>query len=181
MLIVDDSYPIQGHQPKLIHGTILDLVLRHGCKAVALDFQRPGAEEMVMILSEGIPCPVAVSAQYGRLTRGPVLLPPVPLNKSLESHIQPWSGRELWLELGAEGCAITLTSRGAAFAGWWPDENTPHQNRKLCCSYRIQLEQQQVTFLLQRSHGDLRTLLQDAQGMGVTTALGLYQEFPDFA
>ena len=181
LLILDDSAPIQGHAPGRVREELSALLEAFGCSALLLDFQRPGAEEMVRELSEGLPCPVAVSSLYGALTRGPVLLPPVPAFRLPEVHIRPWAGRELWLELSPEGCQVRLDEKGAQAEPWWPEGAFPFRHGRLKCRYRTQLHPGTAVFRGHRSSQDLKELLEEAEGLGVTAALGLWQEFPEFA
>lgn len=181
LMILDDSSPIQGHDPEQILEELAALAERHRCAAVLLDFQRPGAGEMVSVLSKGLPCPVAVSALYGMMTLGPVLLPPVPPFRLLEEHIRDWPGRELWLELSPEGSEVRLEERGSREEPWWPEGPLPFRHSRLCCHYRTELRPGAAVFRGCRTAEDLEELLGDAERLGVTAALGLWQEFPGYA
>ena len=55
LLILDDSTPIQGHDPLLVRDMLTEAVRSWRCSALLLDFQRPGAEEMVGALHEALP------------------------------------------------------------------------------------------------------------------------------
>lgn len=181
LLILDDSAPIQGHDPGRVREELRSSIGSHKCSALLLDFQRPGAAEMVTVLSEGLPCPVAVSSMYGALTRGPVLLPPVPPFRPLQEHVAPWAGRELWLELSAEGCQIRLDEKGSRTESWWPEGPLPFRHDTLKCHYRIELHPGLAIFRGYRTEEDLKELLAEAEHFGVTAALGLWQEFPGSA
>ena len=181
LLILDDSIPIQGHDPDRVREELAGVLKAHGCSTLLLDFQRPGGEDMVGRLSVGLPCPVAVSALYGSEARGPVLLPPVPPFRALQEHLAPWAGRELWLELSPEGCEVRLTAEGAELSPWWPEGPLPFRHEALKCRYRTLLRPGMALFRGHRTAGDLRELLEEAEGLGVTAALGLGQEFPDYA
>lgn len=181
LLILDDSIPIQGHDPGRVREELALILEAHRCCALLLDFQRPGAEEMVGTLCGELPCPVAVSALYGALTQGPVLLPPVPPFRLLEEHIKPWAGRELWLELSPEGCQVRLYEQGAQMEPWWPEGPLPFRHSLLKCRYGTELRPGLAVFRGYRNAEDLEELLAEAEGFGVTTALGLWQEFPEYA
>ncbi len=181
LLILDDSAPIQGHEPERVREELTALLEAHRCSALLLDFQRPGAEEMVRTLCKGLPCPVAVSSLYGALTRGPVLLPPVHPFRHLEAHIKPWTGRELWLELSPEGCEVRLDKKGSYAGSWWPDGPLPFRHEALKCHYRTEVQPGIAVFRGCRTVEDLNELLVEAKRLGVTAALGLWQEFPGYA
>ena len=181
LLILDDSTPIQGHAPSQVRDALTQLVEVHRCSAILLDFQRSGAEEMVAALSDGLPCPVAVSFLYGAMTQGPVVLPPVPPFRRLEEHIRPWAGREIWIELSPEGCELRVDEEGAHSGPWWPEGELSFRHERLHCHYRTELRPGMAVFRGCRTGEDLEDLLTEAEGLGITTALGLWQEFPRFA
>ena len=181
LMILDDSAPIQGHDPDRIREELAALAEGHRCAAVLLDFQRPGAGEMVSVLSKGLPCPVAVSALYGMMTRGPVLLPPVPPFRLLWEHIGDWHGRELWLELSPEGSEVRLEEQGSHTEPWWPEGPLPFRHEALKCRYRTELLPGKAVFRGCRTAEDLEELLGEAERLGVTAALGLWAEFPGYA
>ena len=136
---------------------------------------------MVRTLSEGLPSPVAVSPLYGTMTRGPVLLPPVPIFRRLEAHIGPWAGRELWLELSSEGSEVRLEKQGSHTEPWWPEGPLPFRHEALKCRYRTELLPGKAVFRGCRTAEDLEELLGEAERLGVTAALGLWTEFPGYA
>ena len=181
MLILDDSTPIQGHDPMQVRNELTALLDAHGCIALLLDFQRQGAEEMVTTLYEGLPCPVAVSSLYGAMTQGPVLLPPVPTFRLLKEHIRPWAGREVWIELSPEGCEMRVDEKGAQAEPWWPEGALPFYHERLHCHYRTELRPGMVVFRGCRTAEDLDGLLAEVEGLGISAALGLWQEFPEYA
>ena len=176
LLILDDSLPMDGHDPERILKQLKALTF----DSLMLDLQRPASEEsraLVRSLWEGLGCPVAVPEQYAGLTSGPVLLPPVPPHRRPEDHLKRWVGRELWLELVAEGAQIILTAAGAEIREWEPDSSGRHKDDKLCCSYDIRVESERAIFNLQRDREDLVSMLRRCESLGVTKAIGMYQEF----
>lgn len=180
VLILDDSQPIQGHDPVEVRAQLIQLLEKNGCSALVLDFQRPDGEDMVLRLMEGLPCPAIVSALYKDLSDGPLLIPPVPPHKKLSDHLAPWTGRRLWLELAAEGSQITLTEAGAQIRDWSPEGTGTHHHPRLHCHYDIVLSPGEAVFHLQRRDEDLKELLQEGERLGITAALGLAREFPEF-
>lgn len=151
------------------------------CSGVLLDFQRPGYEEAELLagrLSEALPCPVGVSALYGRGLTCPVFLPPVPPDVNLADYLAPWQGREIWLELALDGETITLTPSGAITASLPPAAQLlgGHRDEKLHCHYQIHTDADSARFTLFRTPEDLDTLLTEGEALGVTRAVGLYQE-----
>lgn len=180
LLMVDDRNPIQGHDGKAICRQIEACVARFSCAGVLLDFQRPGnreAEALAALLDGALPCPLGVSALYGKGRQCAVCLPPPPCHVPLTDHLAPWQGQEVWMELAMEGQTILLTKSGAKFAPLCPPgPQVPFREERLHCHYAISPESAQVRFTLRRTREDLDALEQEAQALGVTKTLGLWQE-----
>lgn len=180
MVILNDRTPICGHDHGLILNQLRQLVEDNPCSAVLLDFQRPDVaelRELTGLLQEGLPCPTAVSDLYAADPAYPVFLPPVPPDLTLEAYLQPWNDREIWLEAARSACNIVLSEHGAESAEVPIAEACKEDRRdeELCCHYRISVADR-VIFSLYRTEEDLRQLMTRAEQMGVTRAVGLYQE-----
>lgn len=181
LLILSDYTPMLGHDPQTIAGQLEDCIRAFGCRGLLLDFQRPNVEQTVhlaALLAAVLPCPVGVSDEYAKELDCPVFLPPVPPDTPLTEYIAPWAGREIWLELALDGQVITLTQQGAAvtpllhsvgLTGGFAEES-------LHCHYRIETTSDKAVFTLWRTREDLEKLLEEADQLGITTAVGLYQE-----
>lgn len=183
LLMVDDRNPIQGHDPAQVTWQLEACVNTCQCAGVLLDFQRPSngeTEEMVTYLENHLYCPLGVSSLYGEGRSCAVCLPPPPCHERLKAHLSPWQGREIWLELAMEGVTINLTKEGAKIASLAPmQQKAPFREPSLHCQYAIALEDHQARFTLWRTREDLETLEQEAQTLGVTKTLGLWQELGD--
>lgn len=185
MLILNDRTPISGHDHLLITNQLVERIQTLPCSCVLLDFEREGVDEtaaLVRQLSGALPCPVGVSASYAHESGGPVFLPPVPPETPIEVYLAPWKGRELWLEAALNSSLIILTETGALVSSL-SAEGCPdciHQDPALHCHYGISLSQDAIRFTLYRTQDDLRSLLKAAQALGVTQAVGLWQELRDF-
>ena len=184
LLILDDITPIHGHDPERIAAQLRERVEALNCSGVLLDFQRPEYKEAAALaryLTENLPCPVAVSDIFAGELDCPVFLSPVPPDMPLSEYLAPWSGRQVWLEMARNGTVITLTDEGAAAAPLPPGEHFEggHLDAKLHCHYRIKLSEEQARFTLYRTMDDLNTLLEEAESLGVTHGIGLYQELYD--
>lgn len=176
VVMVNDFTPISFHDPVRIARQLEDL----SCAAVVLDFQRPGCKQTAALaahLVKALPCPVIVSEAYAGSLTCPVFLSPVPPSVPLQAHFAPWQGRELWLELALEGEHITVTKDGAASAPCPHSSADGFAEEKLHCHYSMELSEEKAAFTLWRTREDLEKLLEEAQALGVTTAVGLYQEF----
>lgn len=179
VLMLCDQWPLGQHSHSQIARELLGCVRRLGCCGVLLDFQRPNnpqAAQLAKHLSQTLPCPVAVTAPYAQATAGPVLLPPLPCHIPLAQWVQPWKGRELWLELALSAETITLTKTGAKIAPEGFPQPKSFREESLCCHYAISLAEEQGVFTLWRTRDDLRGLLSQGDKLGVSRALGLYQE-----
>ena len=144
-----------------------------------LDFEHPMDPELAraaQALSEALPCPVAVSEAYAGPLTGPVFLSLVPPHVPLEERTAPWRGRELWLELGPGSEVLTLTASGAILSPASPLAPLPHTDPRLHCHYRMDPGEDRVVFSLTRTQEDLHALTAEAQALGVTRCVGLWQE-----
>lgn len=180
ILIVNDRIPLRGHDPGQILVQLRELTEMLRCGSVLLDFERRGsgeAADLAELLAEELACPVGVSAAYAQGLPCPVFLPPVPCDTPPEEYLAPWSGREIWLETGLVGMGITLTPEGACPSPQFLFErNHPvHHDKGLHCHYQI-LAAGAVRFSFHRRPEDLEALLKEAEALGVTRAIGLYQE-----
>ncbi len=181
MLILNDRVPICGHDHIQIVQELSDTVEALGCGWVLLDFQRPECQELAdlaALLVQALPCPVGVSHHYAQALACPVLLPPVPLCKSLTAHTASWVSREIWLELADDSACIAVTKTGSTYTAL-PGAEAPIDamtDDRLHCSYTIQLQPDRVIFSLYRSEAQRAALLEEAQNLGITRAIGLYQE-----
>lgn len=179
MVILNDRTPIHGHDPDRILQQLGNCVKKHNAACVLLDFQREGCEacaSLSRLLAESLNCPVGVSALYGRDLSCPIFLPPAPLDTPLAQYLAPWQGREIWLEAALDCAAITVTPHGAASSPAFPPAQLPHLEEWLHCRYAIEASESQVRFTLCRTADTLPGLLEEAQALGVTQAVGLYQE-----
>jgi len=104
-------------------------------------------------------------------------LSPVPPDVPVEEYLRPWQGREVWLEAALDGMVITVTGQGAQSKRVLRSEpgEREHFDELLCCHYSMKIEDS-VVFTLRRTEEDLRNLLNQAEKLGVTRAVGLYQE-----
>ena len=179
MLILDDSSPMDGHDPELVSKQLSDFIVKYHCEALLLDFQRrdvPLQRELAQLLSETLPCPVGVSEIYARELSCPVFLPPVPPDKPVSEYLHPWQGREIWLEAALDGIALTLTESGCTAESLWEFPGDGRTDERLHCHYTTKIAPDSAIFQLWRTRTDLDALLIEAESLGVTKAIGLWQE-----
>lgn len=181
LLILNDFTPIQGHDPSVVGAQLRQCVDTLKCCGLLLDFQRPDVEEtaeLTAFLANALPCPVIVSEHYAKGLECPVFLSPLPQHVSLSEYLAPWQGRDIWLDIAPDGETITLSEEKAAIAPLSPGElcEGGHLEEKLHCHYKAELMEDSARFTLWRTAEDLDALLEDAEGLGVTAAVGLYQE-----
>lgn len=176
MVILNDRTPIHGHDPKQILCQLKELKPH----LLLLDFQRQAVEEtndLAAFLVENMDCPVGVSHLYGQNLDCPVFLPPVPPDTLIADYLTPWQGKEIWLEAALEGITYTVTEKGCTSAPLLHIPENGLEESNLHCHYQIEEFENRVEFHLYRTADDLANLLQNAKSHGVTTAVGLYQEF----
>ena len=181
ILILDDRYPCQGHSADLAAGQLADAAMQLGCSRVLLDFQRPPEPESLAMsrsLLEALPCPVAATPDYAREFDCGVFLPPCPLSSPLEEHLAPWADREIWLEAVLCQEDISVTAGGAAFSCCFPPDGLDGGffDPELCCNYKTESFPDQVRFTLFDTPETLKEKMKKAQALGVSGAIGLYQQ-----
>lgn len=179
VLLVDDSMPVQGHDPETVAGQLTELVNRFSPRAVLLDFQRPQSKEtdgMFAAISEALPCPVAATPVYAIGRDCPVFLPPVAVNKPLEPYLRPWLKRGVFLEIAPETARFTVTKEGCIScpAPW--ENSLPAEVKRLHCHYREEAFPGKVVFTVTRTREDLGNLCREGYDLGIWGAVGLYRE-----
>lgn len=182
MVIVNDQFPIDGHDAQTILQDLKQVYESCRPKYFLLDFQRPGVAEiteLVKLLCDNLPCPVAASHHYAKGLNCPVFLPPPPLHKPLKDHIAPWDGRDIFLEIAPETLCMTVTKDGCAMdAGdFLPQDKPVFSDEGLCCDYYTELWDDRVIFTLRRN---IPLLLEQAETLGIRCCVGLYQQLADY-
>lgn len=182
ILILDDWIPPKLHDPKPIAAQLAQVAESLGCSQILLDFQKPGNPLASKIVQEAaaLPFPVIVSDVYARDAACSVLLPPLPLTVPLEEYLQPWAGRNIWLEMAPDCCTATVTEEGCAIS---PCENgapLPYFDDVLACRYGQQIQPNALQFTLQRSKPELESLMQLGHNLGVSGFIGLYQQLKKY-
>ena len=185
LILLDDRFPCKGHNAHVIARQLSDIVSRFHCGGVILDFQEPNNEEisrLVHALLQAPFCPVAVSDLYAAPFQSAVFLSPGLLGEPLEEHLKPWQGREVWLDVSLCQQQVSITSEGAAPGPVLPwDGNTDgFYDDSLRCHYRTEVAQDAVTFTLFDTAESLERKLNLAAELGVSRAVGLYQELGTF-
>ena len=185
MLIVNDRMRCQGHSPDLVVGQLQEMVTRHECESVLLDFQRlpePESDTMVRKITQALSCPVAATEGFAADLDCPVFLSPAPLHIPLVEYLAPWQGREIWLEAALGQEEIRVTPKGIATAAQFPPDGLSggFVDETLSCRYRTKIDSERITFTLFDTQEDLEKKLELAQALGVARAVGLWQELKTF-
>lgn len=185
MVIIDDFMPPKDHDPELIATQLTKLTTDMGVSGFLLDFQRPDIQENQTVanyLLQTLPCPVGVTPAYAQGLNCPVFLPPPPLHTPLEKHIAPWKEREIWLEAATETSEIIITADGSKYSSipHKPPAEPYFYEAALHCQYHTEIFDNYAVFILHRSCQELRSLMQQAQALGINRAIGLYQQLNCF-
>lgn len=185
ILILNDRIPCDHHSPDLVAWQLAAAVERLGCESVLLDFERPPELEtgaMVRSVVQSLSCPVAVTEAFAEAFSCPVFLSPSPLHMSLEAHLAPWQGREIWLEAALCQEKTTITKGDSSFVPIFPTQQLDggFYNQKLHCRYHTSVSDDSITFTLFDTHETLNEKLELARSLGVARAVGLYQELGAF-
>ena len=183
LLIVNDITPIHGHDSGRIYNTLETLISTFQCDGILLDFQREGSEETAQLVQKllDLPTRVCVSEKYASELPCPVFLPPPPLRKTIAEYLSPWQNREIWLEAASSQENICITTEGSNISDViCGDVSMAHHDIDLYCHYGIVTNADNIVFHLQRTQEDLTELINAAAELGVTRAVGLYQELKEF-
>ncbi len=185
ILCIDDSTPIEKHDPALITTQLRDLLKKQHPIGLLLDFQRPNnphTPSMIEAILKCSSCPVAVSHIYATEFNCPVFLPPVPLRTDLSAHLRPWSGREIWLELAPDNEIVTISTDRVSIQPVQsiPFDDTYIRDIPLLCHYSIEIKQDCIAFSIGRTAEDLVELQKEAQKLGVSKFIGLWQQLQQF-
>lgn len=185
MLILNDRMECTGHSPDLVAGQLAEAATRLGCESVLLDFQRPPepeSEAMVKRIATDFPCPVAVTEGFADRFEGPVFLSPSPLHVPLEQHMEAWAHREIWLEAALCQENILITTEGMTHNPIFPTDQLTDgfYDEILRCCYRTAVSENEIRFTLFDTHQSLEKKLEYAHSLGVSRAVGLWQELGTF-
>ena len=181
LLILNDRTPPLGHDPKTVCNSLLHIVERFGCRGILLDFQAQGCDNIVAEATK-LSCPVAVTERYAANYDSAVFLSSPPLSIPLEEYIKPWACREIWLEAALGNEEIIITEQGSSFTQRQRSENEeyPFYEEQLHCKYRTEITDDRILFSLCRGKKELSSLLAEAESLGITLAVGLYQELKEY-
>lgn len=180
MLIINDLTPIHSHDADVILHQLTQVVHDLQIAKVLLDFQRPyhpQLHRLAEVLCKELPCPVGVSEIYATDIDSPVFLSAPPLTCDLKTHLNPWAGKEIWLEGATECTCYTVTENGCNAAGCkLPEEPLPFADERLHVRYSIITDADSACFTLARGTQEVQELLHEATSFGVSTAVGLLQQ-----
>ena len=180
MLILDDRIPVWRQDPRQVAEELHSAVAEHGCSGLLLDFQRPEEplmKDIIQSITDTLPCPVAVTEAYAEGVNCAVLLSTPKANVPLIKCTQAWPGREWWLEIAPEVIRYTVTKDASTWEEIQESEEAYcHQDTRLCCSYRIDIQEDRALFTIGRTHEDLQNLMVQAEELGIQKAIGLYQQ-----
>lgn len=182
IILLDDSMPADGHDPKTVAEQLKELVLRFSPAALLMDFQRPATtalEEMADAILETLPCSAGITASYAKKLGCPALLPPPPANKALAEYISPWKNQGIYLEIAPEALAFTVTEAESVCARMPFTPDLPLVDHRLHCHYDVKVFSDRAVFTLCRYKEDLSALAEEAKTLGALGCIGIYQELKD--
>ena len=186
ILILNDRMRCSGHSADLVVQQLQETLERFHCESILLDFQRspdPESKAMVKTIVQSLSCPVAVTEAFAADFGCPVFLAPAPLHIPLAEYLEPWKGREIWLEAALCQEEIVVTPNGAQFSAHFPPDGLigGFYDDKLCCCYRTKIEENTIRFILFDTKNSLQQKLSHAHSQGVRRSIGLWQELGNMA
>jgi len=181
LLLVDDSMPVEYHDPELVASQLKALAERFSVGGVLLDFQRERnclALDMASAILQALPCPVAITECYAKELGCPVFLSPPPVNTALQDYLKDWQNQAVYLEIAPESHKFTVTEAGCIDAPLpvYTTPSLPLKDERLHCHYKVEVFTDRAVFTLCRTREDLTALTEEALGLGVRGVVGLYQE-----
>ena len=180
MLILNDRFPCRSHDPVRIAEEMAAAVERLNCGSVLLDFERKPSKETEAIanaLLEALSCPLAAPPGFAADSDCGIFLPPCPLRIPLAEYLHPWQGRDIWLDVTAQQQTITVTRKGMTCSvPAPPDRQGGILDELLLCRYITEVSEAEVRFTLFDTPETLKMKLEHAAELGVSRAVGLYQE-----
>jgi hypothetical protein len=185
MLILNDRIPPWKQDPQLVAAELSQTAEQLGCSAVLMDFQQaenPHLKAIVQQVCQVLTVPCAATEPYaGEASCGVLITAPLP-NQPLSTKISNWEGRELWLEAVPETVRYTITRDASQLQRCEePASDFPHHDQRLCCRYQIEVKTDHAVITLCRTREDLQKLLAQAETLGFTRAVGLYQQLGNMA
>lgn len=175
LLVLTDRLPFGG-DPVRIAGAVKEL----NCSGVLLDFERePDADSKMVAdaLFEALPCPVAAPPGFVEDSPHAVFLPSCPLHVPLAEFLRPWQSRDIWLEAALWQQTVTVTAGGTRYGPATPaDRQGGVLDETLRCRCLTEIGEEEVRFTLFDTPDTLRSKLELAASLGVSRAVGLYQE-----
>ena len=133
---------------------------------------------MVNSIVGALPCPVAVTEGFAKELSCPVFLSPAPLHIPLEQYLEPWKGREIWLEAALCQEEISITDKGVEYTPIFPtgELSGGFYEEALRCRYHTDVAPERIRFTLFDTRETLEVKLELAAQLGVARAVGLWQE-----
>ena len=181
LLMLNDRTPVSGHDPELVAGQLREAAERFQAEAVVLDFQRGVngvCRRVAELCADSLPCPVAVTEDYAEFTEGPVVLAPPELWTALGEWCRPWEGREIWAEAVLQRARVTVTEAGSRYEElcWEEPPEGLRMDEALKVRYCIRQREDGLMAELYRGPEELKAWMEEAEKLGVSRFLGLYQQ-----
>lgn len=179
ILIVNDRVPVLHHDPAFILRQLTSAVQKLNVFGILLDFQIydvPMTAQIVKTLVNGLPCPVAVSAVYGKELSCPIFTAPA-LHQRFCDFEPIKKGRPLWLDAYQEAALYKVTSNGCTISKEARLSGKNFFDEVLQCRYSFSVERDSAAFTLSRQAEEITGYLHAAEKAGISVAVGLYQQF----
>ena len=192
LILLDDQIPwSSGHSLEAVCQEAVDTLLRTGAAGLLLDLERPPTEETRRLAGylaqccREAGCSIGMPPAYLDQTEAAVFLPPLPCHCPPQTVLEPYRGREIWLEAVPAGCRIYLSgarasvmpeqaealeAEGAAFPTF--------SSGPLHCRYFSKPVGSGIQLSLYDTEETLLEKLDACESLGVTRAVGIWRQIP---
>lgn len=182
MVIINDRTPPHGHDPHTILHQLQMLQDRQEEISFLFDFQRPEIPEtkdLVTLIAKKLNSPFAVTEHYAKDADCAVFIQAAPPHIPLDQWIAPWQPRKIWLEIAQTAERAVLTEQGCHFMDMpeYSPTGPVFYDDTLHSHYHTKIFSDHAEFFLYRNQEMLPQFLNEAENLGIDTAIGLFQQF----
>lgn len=184
LFMLDDQIPWQNHDAERICQELLQAVAELACSGILLDFEREPCQQtqafctLLCTYCRQYSIPLGMPPSYGLKLPAALFLPPLPCWPGPETVLQPFSGRELWLDAAESGCVAEIGRKSVQFFSEDPivlqaqaEGHAVFWHGGLCCQYYSNQINDRIRIALYDTRQTMEQKLDACAKLGVTVAV----------